>query len=179
MFLVAFVLFAYLPLNVTSLLPNPFRVLFLGYSNSHKGLVCYDADANKLHISRNVIFFENQYFFLPLVLILFLPMFHFLLILSQVLCISNVAHCLFLPLNRHLILSCMSPAGLLGFPGPQIGMVFVLPLFRLLLILLLCLSLILRLLLNSVSAKLCRTNFRLSSSSGQSHLGHHPLSCWS
>ncbi|KAL6330239.1 hypothetical protein AAG906_040161 [Vitis piasezkii] len=36
---------------------------FLGYSNSHKGFVCYDADANKLRISRNVIFFENQYFF--------------------------------------------------------------------------------------------------------------------
>ena len=30
---------------------------FLGYSNSHKGFVCYDADANKLRISQNVIFF--------------------------------------------------------------------------------------------------------------------------
>jgi hypothetical protein len=36
---------------------------FLGYSNSHKGFVCYDADANRPRISRNVIFFENQYFF--------------------------------------------------------------------------------------------------------------------
>jgi hypothetical protein len=25
--------------------------------------VCYDPNANKLRISRNVIFFENQYFF--------------------------------------------------------------------------------------------------------------------
>jgi hypothetical protein len=37
---------------------------FLGYSNSHKGFVCYDVDNNKIRISRNVVFFENQYFFL-------------------------------------------------------------------------------------------------------------------
>jgi len=36
---------------------------FLGYSNSYKGFVCYDADNNKIHISQNVVFFENQYFF--------------------------------------------------------------------------------------------------------------------
>jgi transposase InsO family protein len=30
---------------------------FLGYSNSHKGFVCFDADVNKLCISCNVIFF--------------------------------------------------------------------------------------------------------------------------
>jgi len=36
---------------------------FLGYSNSHKGFVCYDANAHKIRISRNVIFFENQKFF--------------------------------------------------------------------------------------------------------------------
>ena len=72
-----------------------------------------------------------------------------------------VAHCLFLPLTCHLILSRMSLDDLLGFPHPQIGMVFLLPLFRLLLILLLCLSLIFRLLLKSVSVKLCRMNFRL------------------
>lgn len=149
------------PIERHKLAAQSVQCAFLGYSNSHKGFVCYDADANKLRISRNVIFF-NINISLCLVLILFLLLFHFLLlmmclvllVLSPVLCISDVAHCLFLPLNRHLILSCMSHAGLLGFPGPQIGMVFLLPLFRLLFILLLCLSLILRLLLKSVGAKL-------------------------
>jgi hypothetical protein len=60
MFLVAFVLFTYLPLIVKSLLLNP---VFLGYSNSHEGFVCYDVNGNKFRISRNVIFFLNQYFF--------------------------------------------------------------------------------------------------------------------
>jgi hypothetical protein len=36
---------------------------FLGYSNSHKGFVCYDANNNKIRISRNMVFFKNQYFF--------------------------------------------------------------------------------------------------------------------
>jgi len=35
----------------------------MGYSISHKGYVCYDSCANKFRISRNVVFFENQYFF--------------------------------------------------------------------------------------------------------------------
>ncbi|KAM7530049.1 hypothetical protein LguiB_033459 [Lonicera macranthoides] len=39
------------------------RCAFLGYSNSHKGFVCYDSAANKLRVSRNVVFFENHYFF--------------------------------------------------------------------------------------------------------------------
>ena len=34
-----------------------------GYSISHKGYVCYDPCSNKSRISRNVVFFENQYFF--------------------------------------------------------------------------------------------------------------------
>ena len=38
-------------------------VCFMGYSNAQKGFVCYDATTNKLHVSRKVIFFENQYFF--------------------------------------------------------------------------------------------------------------------
>lgn len=59
-----------------------------------------------------------------------------------------------------LILHCMRAADLLGFPSPQIGMVFLLSLSKLLLIILLCLGLVLMLILKSVSAKLCRTNFR-------------------
>jgi hypothetical protein len=157
MFLVAFVLFTYLPLNVTSLLRNLFSVLFLVIVILIKGLCVM------MRMLTNFVFLAMYFFkkinisFYP-VLILYLHLFWFLLlmmcpvlllILSQVLCISDVAHCLFLPLNRHLILSYQRPAGLLGFPGPQIGMVFLL-LFKLLLILLLCLSLILKLLLKSV-----------------------------
>jgi hypothetical protein len=40
---------------------------FMGYSISHKGYICYDSCANKFRISRNVVFFENQYFFPTLV----------------------------------------------------------------------------------------------------------------
>jgi hypothetical protein len=35
----------------------------MGYSISHKGYVCYDSCVNKFCISRNVVLFENQYFF--------------------------------------------------------------------------------------------------------------------
>ena len=35
----------------------------MGYSISHKGYVCYDPCSNKICISRNVVFFENQCFF--------------------------------------------------------------------------------------------------------------------
>lgn len=82
-----------------------------------------------------------------------------LLVLIQELCINDVAYYFFLPLNYHLILSCMSPVDLLGFLDPRIDMIFLLLLFRLLLIPLLCLSLILSSLLKSVGAKLCGTYF--------------------
>jgi glycosyltransferase involved in cell wall biosynthesis len=39
------------------------KCVFLGYSISHKGFVCYDLSCRKFCISRNVVFFENQYFF--------------------------------------------------------------------------------------------------------------------
>ena len=35
----------------------------MGYSISYKGYVCYDLCSNKFHISRHVVFFENQSFF--------------------------------------------------------------------------------------------------------------------
>ncbi|XP_068641875.1 uncharacterized protein [Aristolochia californica] len=36
---------------------------FLGYGGSQKGYVCYDPQACRVLVSRNVVFFENQYFF--------------------------------------------------------------------------------------------------------------------
>ena len=53
------------PIERHKLAAQSVQCAFLGYSNSHKGFVCYDADANKLRISRNGTFFENQYFFPP------------------------------------------------------------------------------------------------------------------
>ena len=41
------------------------KCVFLGYVIPHKGYVCYDPHASRIRVSRNVIFFENQYFFPP------------------------------------------------------------------------------------------------------------------
>ena len=39
------------------------KCVFLGYAIPHKGYVCYNPHASRIRVSRNVIFFENQYFF--------------------------------------------------------------------------------------------------------------------
>lgn len=39
------------------------KCAFIGYSISHKGYVCYDPYSNKVRISHNVVFFENQCLF--------------------------------------------------------------------------------------------------------------------
>ena len=39
------------------------KCVFLGYAIPHKGYVCYDPHAYRIRVFRNVIFFENQYFF--------------------------------------------------------------------------------------------------------------------
>jgi len=39
------------------------KCAFMGYSTSQKGFICYDPCSHKFRISRNVVFFENQYFF--------------------------------------------------------------------------------------------------------------------
>jgi len=44
------------PIECHKLAAQSVQCAFLGYSNSHKGFVCYDADANKLRISCNVFF---------------------------------------------------------------------------------------------------------------------------
>ena len=53
-----YVYFVHLPpIERHKLATQAVQCAFLGYINSHKGFVCYDADANKLRISQNVIFF--------------------------------------------------------------------------------------------------------------------------
>ena len=39
------------------------RCAFLGYSVNQKGYLCFDPHTNRIHISRNVVFLENQCFF--------------------------------------------------------------------------------------------------------------------
>ena len=39
------------------------KCAFLGYAITQKGYVCYDPQSCHIRISRNVVFFENQYFF--------------------------------------------------------------------------------------------------------------------
>lgn len=39
------------------------KCAFMSYSTTQNGFVCYDAYSNKFQVSRNVIFFEKQYFF--------------------------------------------------------------------------------------------------------------------
>lgn len=39
------------------------KCAFLGYDVSQKGYVCYDPHGQRIRISRNVVFLENQYFF--------------------------------------------------------------------------------------------------------------------
>lgn len=39
------------------------RCAFMGYSAGQKGFLCYDAVTNRLSMSRNVIFFEHEYYF--------------------------------------------------------------------------------------------------------------------
>ncbi|KAL3523634.1 hypothetical protein ACH5RR_016468 [Cinchona calisaya] len=58
------VCFVHLPAHErTKLTPQSVQCAFLGYSVYQKGFLCYDPHLNRIRISRNVTFFENQYFF--------------------------------------------------------------------------------------------------------------------
>ena len=48
-----------LPTKRTKLSPQAVKCIFLGYSNKHKGLLCYDQLEKRTRISRNVIFLEQ------------------------------------------------------------------------------------------------------------------------
>jgi hypothetical protein len=59
-----YVCFVHLPSHERNKLSaQSVKCAFIGYSISHKCYVCYDSCVNKYRISRNVVFFENQYFF--------------------------------------------------------------------------------------------------------------------
>ena len=51
------------PPNRNKLSAQSIRCAFLGYSVTQKGYLCYDPNSNRVRVSRNVIFFENQWFF--------------------------------------------------------------------------------------------------------------------
>jgi len=51
------------PFQRNKLSVQSIKCAFMGYSTSQKGFICYDPSSNKFRVSRNVIFFENQYFF--------------------------------------------------------------------------------------------------------------------
>ncbi|RVW59700.1 Retrovirus-related Pol polyprotein from transposon RE1 [Vitis vinifera] len=58
------VCFVHLPTHERhKLTAQSIKCAFLGYAIPHKGHVCYDPHACRIRVSRNVIFFENQYFF--------------------------------------------------------------------------------------------------------------------
>ena len=62
-FLVVYALFIYLLMSDIKLSAQSVRCAFLGYNICQKGFVCYDPTLHRTHISKNVIFFENQHFF--------------------------------------------------------------------------------------------------------------------
>ncbi|RVW87652.1 Retrovirus-related Pol polyprotein from transposon RE1 [Vitis vinifera] len=118
-FLVVYALFIYLPMSDINYLLNLFDVLSWDINMCQKGFVCYDPTLHRTRISRNVIFFENQHFFLyplllchPLLLWSFPPLsnssqifIQSVLAFNQVLCIRDApTHSLFRWLTRYLIL---------------------------------------------------------------------------
>jgi len=54
------------PLERHKLGAQSVQCAFMGYSNSHKGFVCYDVSNHRFRVSRNVTFFDNQFMFLSI-----------------------------------------------------------------------------------------------------------------
>ena len=51
------------PVERTKLSAQSSKCVFLGYGTDQKGFFCYDPKVKRIRTSRNVMFFENQYFF--------------------------------------------------------------------------------------------------------------------
>ena len=49
--------------NCSKLDPRSLRCVFLGYFTAQKGYSCYSLDKRKYFVSRDVTFFENQFFY--------------------------------------------------------------------------------------------------------------------
>jgi transposase InsO family protein len=59
-----YVCFIHLPSHERNkLTAQPARCAFMGYSTGQRGFLCYDVVTNHLRMSRNVIFFEHEYYF--------------------------------------------------------------------------------------------------------------------
>jgi hypothetical protein len=152
MFLVVFALFTYLPSNITSLLPRLFSVLFLSIAIPIKDLYVMMRIITRFafheiwfSVKINIFFRLVQILFLLLCcFLLLMTCLQLLIVLNQELFINDITHCLFLLLNQHLIMFYKSLDGQLGFYNLRIGMGSHILLFRPLLILFICLSLILR-----------------------------------
>lgn len=143
------VCFVHLPTHERhKLTAQSIKCAFLGYAIPQKGYVCYDPHARRIRVSRNVVFFENQYFFPshfepPSASLSLLP--NFLILrqfLNLVLCMDDVVDMSLVPLpqcplpimTRRLIpllflfLLLLPPlfVGLLVLLDPLIGMVSIL-----------------------------------------------------
>ena len=58
------VCFVHLPSIEHNKLPSQSaKCAFIGYAAHQKGFLCYDPQVRRIHVSRNVFFFDKQYFF--------------------------------------------------------------------------------------------------------------------
>jgi len=63
-FILLVVFFVHLPAHERNkFTAQSIKCAFLGYAITQKGYVCYDPQSHRIRISRNVVFFKNQYFF--------------------------------------------------------------------------------------------------------------------
>jgi len=125
------------------LISQSVKCVFLGYAIPQKGYVCYDPYGCRIRVSRNVILFENQYFFSSHVELLFtsFPLLPSFFIPQQwwkgsnlILCMKDIVNMSLIPLplcplpilTWCLILLLFPPLfiGLLVFLDPLIGIDF-------------------------------------------------------
>ena len=138
------VCFVHLPAHERhKLISQSVKCVFIGYVIPQKGYVCYDPHGCRIRVSRNVILFENQYFFsshvellftsFPLLLSFFIPQ-QWWKGSNLVLCMKDIVDMSLIPLplcplpilTWCLILLLFPPlfVGLLVFLDPLIGIDF-------------------------------------------------------